>query len=60
VIPHANATRTAICTELRCFSSSLIAAAVPAPAASSLDQPYHPAPLYSIKRMNDVGPIEYG
>ena len=26
----------------------------------SLDQPYHPAPLYSIKCMNDVVSIEYG
>jgi hypothetical protein len=26
----------------------------------SVDQPYHPAPLYSIKRMNDVVPIKHG
>jgi hypothetical protein len=26
----------------------------------SLDQPYHSAPLYSIKCMNDVVSIEYG
>jgi hypothetical protein len=25
----------------------------------SLDQPYYPAPLYSIERMNDVVPIEH-
>jgi hypothetical protein len=31
-----------------------------AAAAPSLDQPYHPAAPYSIKRMNDVVPIEYG
>jgi hypothetical protein len=26
----------------------------------SLNQSYHPAPLYSIKGMHDVVPVEYG
>jgi hypothetical protein len=29
-------------------------------AAWSLDQPYHAASLYSIKRVDDVVPIEHG
>jgi hypothetical protein len=27
---------------------------------SSLNQSYHPAPLYSVKGMHDVVPVEYG
>jgi len=46
-------------TEFRCFSSSLTAAADPAPAASSLDQSYRSTPLHSTERKKNVSSVEY-